>query len=305
VRTAGAVSKDSAWFLSRSLGFGCLSIVDAATCQVGASTLVNTGSGLAIDGCTRAFFSAAVGFGQISLACGSIAFFVSSISPRCCAFDPLNNQLDVLTSTFLASLSSATWSGWQKSHGIAIGTNPCGIDVDRSGNIAIAGAGQLQTYNSAGTMTNSTPVNGAAFCRFDAAGNLYAGGTTVLVKFNPAFTQVWSISQAYTAMSVGDRFLYCQRDTPTASTTDIINPAAGAVVYSAANVSSPCAIPSSRALGLLNVHGTSGPLAVRIGGTGLIETSGGDRIAAWSTGGTNGIPALSEPMVGRIGAYKW
>jgi hypothetical protein len=313
MRMTGRPSSSSVWFM----GFPSLatvSIVDQSSCKVAGSCLINgaVGSSLALDGCSRAFFSTAGSFGQLLPSAASVSFFQSAVNQLAIAFDPTNARIAVLTTSKVMEISPANWStAMSVAHGLTIGSSPCGIDVNRSGTIAVAGAGEVLLYTgAAGISVGSIAVVGVNCVRFDAGGNVYVSGTSGLTAYTPLLTAIWSVSQPYTAISVGDQSLFCQRDSSTGSNVDVRNLSTGSLIGTAANCSSPCAVRGGLAIALQNALGVSGPIACQIAANGSVSHQG-DRLTAWNSvslsGGvyTRSGPTLSEPGGGRIGAYPW
>jgi len=292
-----------------------VSVVDVSTLRVAASCLT-TGTtvancGIAINGCKQQFYSTNAGYGQLLDTAASAAFFAATTNARVIAYDPVNSRIAVLTTAAVLEINPANWqTAWTTNHGLTLGTSGVGIDVDRNGNVAITAAGTIQVYDGAtGVMSSTAAQAGAATCRFDADSNLYVAGTA-LIKYGSGLVQDWTAPLTFTAISVGDQFVYGEADTGTGSLVDIVSPVNGGVLATTATLSSPCAIPGGRLIALSNSLGISGPIITLVNSGGFVSAKG-DRLSGWAsisgTGPTYGRsgPTLAEPSVGRIGAFAW
>jgi hypothetical protein len=325
MRDVASIPQNVIWGLSygsgnASVAVPLVSIIDLTTLKIVASStlpLSAPNAGLSVMPCMGAFVTQLItasqnGFFNL-LRSGAVAqsdlSFLSGVSVIACAWDSTNSRLAVLTSTTVAEIAPATLTtAWSTSHGLtpnAVGS----IDADRNGNVAIAANGTVQVYNGgSGVQSASFAQAGAATLRYDAEGNLFVAGTD-FSKYNSALVNQWTFATTYSALSVGDQFIYGQVDTGTGSEVDTLNLATGELLGFIATLSSPCAIPGGRFVALSNSLGFTGPMLVLIDSGGFASAQG-DLLAAWEsvTGGPTYVRAgrtILEPGVGRIGAFAW
>jgi hypothetical protein len=333
MRDIAANPCNSAWFLNRSSQAPVLSLVDLSSCKAVSSSVlataltgvnVSTGGSIAPVPCGGAYVSIAAGIGQnllyYVLRSAAVAQIAASIvqfeNVIAAAWDASNSRLALLTATQITEVTTGNLSAaWATNHGLTLSATGS-IDADRNGNIVIGGGGQIQVYSGGtGTRTASASQTGVAFCRFDATGNIYAGGTSGLTKYAPGLAStLWTIATAPSALSLGDVSVWIEVDSGNNRSVQKLNPANGTLTATINNCMAPCAVPGDQAAAIQIAFGTLGPTICLISSAGTV-TRTGDLIGAYQTitqtvfadqpvyTGTG--PTIIEPGVGRIGANVW
>ncbi len=322
MRLCGSLPTKSVWFLNGAAGgnatFSQVAIADLSACRVVASLLlVNSGNGqnsLSTVPCFGAFYATvgASGFGQILPTGAVVQSVAAGLTTRSALYDPVNKAVALLTSTTTSEVSLIDGHTiWTVNHGIG-SAFPAGIDCDRLGRIAIAMNGQVRVYNGAnGVPLGSQAQAGAGYCRYDASGNLYVGGSGSLTAYAPNLAlTIWTKAIPVQYLSCGDGGLWIESDAAPVVNSLKLKYTDGSTLATIPNTMIPCAIPGDQAVGLALILGTSGPTISVINSSGKIGTQG-DRIGAYQqiafSGGhyTTSFPTQAEPSSGRIGAFKW